>query len=323
VINISRDSAEYDYDVCLSFAGEDRDYVRCVADALRKKGIRVFFDEYEEVGLWGKDLYVHLDDVYKNAAQFCVVFISSYYANKLWTNHERRSAQERAFNENKEYILPARFDDTAIPGIRDTVGYIDLHNHNPLELSELIEAKVKKPSRKDYLPPIPDVLFQQLGVESEEEKKDIYNAAIWFLRCLKRMTPEERSLLFDLIINGCPGEMPNNMHINIDLLRRVSGLSPSKIKRLLFGIQSLGFHVFLREDDETEGRIGQMEMLVVEWYDMSENGLGNATDVAVAMIDGVMAICCEKCGKKALEELDFSHLATATSVKGEHAHESR
>ena len=108
----------YEYDVCLSFAGEDRTYIRAVADVLRKIGVRVFFDEYEEIGLWGKDLYVHLDDIYKNAARYCVLFVSHHYSQKLWTNHERKSAQERAFRETAEYILPARFDNTAIPGLR-------------------------------------------------------------------------------------------------------------------------------------------------------------------------------------------------------------
>ena len=87
---------DHEYDVCLSFAGEDRDYVRRVASELKRKGVRVFYDEYEEVDLWGKDLYVHLDDIYKNAARYCVLFVSQHYAKKLWTNHERRSAQERA-----------------------------------------------------------------------------------------------------------------------------------------------------------------------------------------------------------------------------------
>src|SRR2546429_4350354 len=109
-------SSDFEYDVCLSFAGEDRAYVKQVADKLTKEGVRVFYDEYERAELWGKDLYIHLDDVYQNAAKHCVLFASKNYARKLWASHERRSAQARAFRENQEYILPARFDDTEIPG---------------------------------------------------------------------------------------------------------------------------------------------------------------------------------------------------------------
>src|SRR6266403_774201 len=48
----SQVAPEYDYDVTLSFAGEDRDYVEQVAAALYALGIRVFYDRYEAVDLW-------------------------------------------------------------------------------------------------------------------------------------------------------------------------------------------------------------------------------------------------------------------------------
>ncbi len=153
------------YDVCLSFAGEDRGYVAKVAAHLQSRGMRTFYDEYERVSLWGKDLYEHLDDVYRNAARYCVLFISRFYAKRLWTSHERKSAQARAFNENREYILPARFDTTPLPGLLPTVGYIDLKNLRPKELSDLIVDKVGFPRREYYVPPIPDRLFARLNLE--------------------------------------------------------------------------------------------------------------------------------------------------------------
>src|SRR5215813_13480167 len=103
------------YDVALSFAGEDRLYVEKVAFALRNEGVKIFYDDYEKVTLWGRDLYAHLDWVYRGASRYCVVFISRHYAEKVWTNHERASAQARALIENQEYVLPARFDDTEVP----------------------------------------------------------------------------------------------------------------------------------------------------------------------------------------------------------------
>ncbi|HEY6805450.1 MAG TPA: TIR domain-containing protein [Pyrinomonadaceae bacterium] len=131
----------YDYDVTLSFAGEDRAYVEKIAAALYALGIRVFYDRYEQVDLWGKDLYTHLDDVYHKRAQFCIVFISRHYADKVWTNHERKSAQARAFKEKSEYILPVRFDDTEVPGILPTIGYIDGTSREPAETALIIAKK--------------------------------------------------------------------------------------------------------------------------------------------------------------------------------------
>jgi len=133
---------KFTYDIAFSFAGEDREYVGTVADSLKANGIKVFYDEHEKTELWGKDLYEHLDVVYREKARYCIIFISKHYANKLWTNHERKSAQERAFRENREYILPARFDDTEVPGIRSTVGYINLRDYTPEEFSELVIKKI-------------------------------------------------------------------------------------------------------------------------------------------------------------------------------------
>jgi len=136
--------ASHEYDVAFSFAGEDRDYVDEVAGALKNSGIRVFYDRYEQIDLWGKDLYTHLRDVYQKKARYTVMFISQSYARKLWTNHERESAQARAFTENREYVLPVRFDDTDVPGVLPTTGYLDLRNLSPVELANAIVAKLGK-----------------------------------------------------------------------------------------------------------------------------------------------------------------------------------
>lgn len=73
------------YDVVLSFSGDDRAYVDEVAAGLKKLGVRVFYDRYEEASRWGKDLVEHFDSVYRNDGRYCVMFISKSYAEKMWT----------------------------------------------------------------------------------------------------------------------------------------------------------------------------------------------------------------------------------------------
>src|SRR5215218_2165065 len=96
-------STTFEFDIALSFAGENRAYVADVAERLRSQDIRVFYDQYEQATLWGKNLYDRLDYVYRRAARYCILFISKQYADKVWTNHERQSAQARALDENQEY----------------------------------------------------------------------------------------------------------------------------------------------------------------------------------------------------------------------------
>ncbi len=131
------------YEVALSFAGEDRQYVEETARILKLRGISTFYDNHSKTTLWGKDLFVHFDDIYRTRSKYMVMFISKHYATKLWTNHERKSAQARAFTEKREYILPARFDDTEIPGLLPTVGYLDLRRITPSELADRIIEKVR------------------------------------------------------------------------------------------------------------------------------------------------------------------------------------
>ena len=130
------------YDVALSFAGEDRQYAKELADFLESGGYKVFYDEYERADLWGRDLYVHLSSIYKDKAHYCVVFLSQIYAKKLWTRHELRSAQARAFEENREYILPVRLDDTEIPGLLPTVMYLDLSEMSIEEVYQELKQKL-------------------------------------------------------------------------------------------------------------------------------------------------------------------------------------
>jgi hypothetical protein len=130
------------YDVALSFAGEDRQYVHRVAKALLDKGVKVFYDKFEVADLWGKDLYSHLADVYGNQARFTVMFISAAYAAKLWTTHERKAAQAKAFTQNSEYILPVRFDETEVPGLLPTTGYVSAKQIPPAKLASLIIEKL-------------------------------------------------------------------------------------------------------------------------------------------------------------------------------------
>jgi hypothetical protein len=141
-------SAEFGdtYDVCLSFAGEQRDYVERIASELKQAGLDVFYDQDEDIApkLWGRDLGEYLDYIYRQGSRFCLMFISADYAEKAWTTHERRSALARVVEEGGDYLLPARFDDTELPGLRPTTGYVDLREIAPQTLVDFVLKKLGK-----------------------------------------------------------------------------------------------------------------------------------------------------------------------------------
>ena len=164
-----------EYDVALSFAGEDRKHAEELADLLNTKGYSCFYDENELATLWGKNLYDYLSLVYKDRARYCVMFLSKHYEQKLWTNHERQNAQARAFKENREYILPVRLDDTEIPGIPPTIGYLDLREISIEKVYEVLDKKLSgatpKTDATDQMPPSVEIDTNEYVLLISEDEK--------------------------------------------------------------------------------------------------------------------------------------------------------
>lgn len=74
------------------------------------------------------------------------MFISEHYRDKLWTNHERKAAQQRALADaGKEYILPAYFDTTiTLPGLTKGMGSISLAKKPPEQVASLTRVWVPR-----------------------------------------------------------------------------------------------------------------------------------------------------------------------------------
>lgn len=133
----------FEYDVVFSLAGEKKEYVEKVATYIKEKGLKVWFYKFEEVELWGKNQVDAFSEIFTKSAKYCVLFISQEYTIKVWPNLERQFIQSR-WLKDPNYLLPARFDDSLVVGIPDTVGYISLKNLSPEQFGDLIVRKVKE-----------------------------------------------------------------------------------------------------------------------------------------------------------------------------------
>jgi len=71
-----------------------------------------------------------------------VVFISAEYVERDWTQLERRAALDRAVRERRDYVLPARFDDTPVPGLLSGVVTVDLLGQSPRQFPGVVAAKL-------------------------------------------------------------------------------------------------------------------------------------------------------------------------------------
>ena len=178
----------YEYDVALSFAGEDREFVENCAEILRSLNINVFYDNYEKEVLLGKNLYSYLADVYKNRARFAVVFVSESYKKKRWTNHEL------------EYITARKFTQDL------TTGY--LPGDSPIKVAITIAKKINSKldiqlmisELKDYLPDYEiDIIGSEVSFKCEQE--DFYaEYPIGFMMELYRQDLIERAFVLPAIV---------------------------------------------------------------------------------------------------------------------------
>ena len=133
---------EQRWDVALSFAGAQREYVDQVAQALKGQGVRCFYDADDEIELWGKYLAEELPVIYGERAAAVVMLVSAEYAARDWTRLERRAALARAVRERREYVLPARFDDMPLPGLPPDMSYVDLRAKAPHQFAAMIVPKL-------------------------------------------------------------------------------------------------------------------------------------------------------------------------------------
>lgn len=132
----------FEFDVAITYASENRAYVKRVAKILKIEGVKVFYDEFSTIDLWAENLVERFDIIFREKAKYCAMFISKAYAEKAWTTLERRSAQARALEQRSAYILPIRFDDTELPGMLPTTGYLDANKQKAREIAEAIIEKI-------------------------------------------------------------------------------------------------------------------------------------------------------------------------------------
>jgi len=129
--------------VAISYASEQIEYARRVADILKAKGVKVFFDKFFETKMWGKDLAEYLKTVYYKESRYCMIFISKDYVSKAWPTFELKCAIAKSIESMGEYILPIRFDDSEVPGLVPTMKYLSAIEKTPEQIADMFMEKLK------------------------------------------------------------------------------------------------------------------------------------------------------------------------------------
>jgi len=141
------EDVNYKYEVALSFAGEDRPFAEAVATGLRENGVEVFYDDFYAADLWGEDLSSKLGQIYSKKSQYCIMVLSKYYLEKMWTIFERKHAITGLIEKKeKTYVLPVRLDGFSddVPGLPGTIGYLAVSSHEPGKVVNTFLRKIGK-----------------------------------------------------------------------------------------------------------------------------------------------------------------------------------
>lgn len=142
---------DYDFDIAVSFAGEDRPIVQAIVDGLRSADVRTFYDHHYAVEMWGEDLVEYFDALYGKRARFMLMMVSRHYATKAWPRQERRAGLARALASDQVYILPVNMDGSELPpGMPQTTAYLDLRREGVRGVVAAIVEKVT--GREDWSP---------------------------------------------------------------------------------------------------------------------------------------------------------------------------
>lgn len=206
-----------DYDVAISFAGEQRETAELIARKLKGEfNLKVFYDDYEKLQLWGNDLFSKLYQVYSRDSTLCLVLFSKEYLEKIWTRHELRAVYSRILNKPKSSLLPIRLDEVDIPIELETLSYLNYRTEDINGICQLINQRIwderwqswyTKEELSEYLErlEINNLFVKEFCNELDKEKdgdKILIKAILALIFFIGEDVNDELKGFFDFILYG-------------------------------------------------------------------------------------------------------------------------
>jgi len=105
---------DYEFDIALSFAGENRELASWVAKQLAILDAHVFYDENFEINFLGKAWSEQFKRIFGNDSRLVVTLLDKHHLEKLWPTFERECFQPRVPDGD---VVAIFLDSTIFPGI--------------------------------------------------------------------------------------------------------------------------------------------------------------------------------------------------------------
>ena len=162
--------------VALSYAGEQREVVRPIAEALEQRLGRgkVFYDRWFEAEIAGGDSDLKLQRIYGEQAELVVVCASREYNSKAFTLVEWATIRARAMKlrvageENR--VLPLRVGDGEVEGLLANTIWMEARQKAPRQVAEAIVHRLR-----GFAPAagIPAAFLAETNSDLEDEDKPV------------------------------------------------------------------------------------------------------------------------------------------------------
>jgi hypothetical protein len=110
----------YEWDIALSFAGENRELAEYLDDKLTFLDVPVFYDANYEANYLGKTWSAKFKEIFGEKSRFVVCILDKRHSDKIWPTFEREIFTPRVASGT---VIPIFLDDTKFVGIpHDVIG---------------------------------------------------------------------------------------------------------------------------------------------------------------------------------------------------------
>lgn len=132
------------YDIAVSYASEQKNFVSRVVRILEQEGLHVFYAPDREADLTGHDMIGVFYNVYRYQSLYVACFISEAYLNKDITMHEAKTALVRERHEKRGCMIPISFEGAQIPDMNPDIISLNADKLREVEIADRLVEIVKK-----------------------------------------------------------------------------------------------------------------------------------------------------------------------------------
>ncbi|MBN1342924.1 MAG: TIR domain-containing protein, partial [Phycisphaerae bacterium] len=260
---------DYQFDAFLSHAGEDTPWCEQLAERLRNKGVRVWFDKWRLQP--GHNLDVELNNALETSKKMIAVW-SAHYFRKTWTQLEAFSKHHDDPLSADRPVIPVCIenrDALDIPPTLRPILSLDFTNDADydLRLHQLIEA-LDLPKREPASERAPEL--REHDIDPRKRGRDAYRAG-------KRFEDEVAALYRLLGFDVTPDTQISGVQIDLQIKKREGGLTTEAV------VECKDKRITATERDQilAQQNVVQKKFPKLRWIAVSSQGFAAETRVAL------------------------------------------